>query len=344
MASDATGPFDRLIAESVAAGVTHMRAFIEIDRTVDSKCLLAAIELKRYFADCCRIQICAFAQDPIFSSPSADVNRRLFEAACSNEEVEAIGSTPYVEDSDLHSRENLEWTAKLAQRLNKHLDFHLDYNLDIDKPVMARHVVELAIELDWRKAKTDKKIVLGHCTRLTLFSRQEWQDLSHKIQRNDLPIYFVGLPTSDLFIQGKPPDESGGGERPRGTLQIPQMIQQYGLKGAISINNVGNAFTPQGTCDPLALASLGVGVYQAGTVADVQCLFECISSRAKEAIGLESENGFVEGGRADMVIYHPKGGSNDRLSNQRRRLSLEDLVYDPPKDRQVIFGGRVVDI
>ena len=321
-----------------------MRAFIEIDSTVDFKCLLAAIRLKREFAHCCRLQICAFAQDPIFSGPSAEENRRLFETACSNEEVEAIGSTPYVEDSDFHSKENLEWTAKLAQRLNKHLDFHLDYNLDIDKPVMARHVIELAIDLDWRKAKTDKTIVLGHCTRLTLFSREEWQDLSHTIQRNDLPISFVGLPTSDLFIQGKPPNHSGGGERPRGTLQIPQMIQQYGLKGAISINNVGNAFTPQGSCDPLALATLGVGVYQAGTVADVQCLFECISSRAKEAIGFESEIGFQVGDRADLVIYQPKGESNDRLSKQRKRLGLEDLVYDPPKDRQVIFQGQVLDI
>ena len=322
-----------------------MRAFIEIDCTVGFKCLDAAIALKREFAHCCRIQICAFAQDPIFSGPStADENRRLFETACSNEGVEAIGSTPYVEDSDFHSKKNLEWTAKLAQRLNKHLDFHLDYNIDIDKPVMARLVLELAIELDWRTSKTDKTIVLGHCTRLTLFSREEWQDLSHTIQRNDLPIYFVGLPMSDLFIQGKPPDDSGGGERPRGTLQIPQMVQQYGLKGAISINNVGNAFTPQGTCDPLALASLGVGLHQAGTVADVQCLFECISSRAKEAIGFDSETGLQIGGRADLIIYQPKGESNGRLSRQRRRFRLEDLVYDPPKDRQVIFEGTVVDI
>lgn len=321
-----------------------MRAFVEIDCTVDFKCLLAAIQLKRYFADCCMIQICAFAQDPIFSGPSAEENRRLFETACSNDAVDAIGSTPYVEDSDSHSKENMEWIAKLAQRLNKHLDFHLDYNADINKPVMTRHVVELAIELDWRKSKTDKTIVLGHCTRLTLFSQGEWQNLSHIIQQTDLPIYFVGLPTSDLFIQGKPPGDSGGGERPRGTLQIPRMIQQYGLKGAISINNVGNAFTPQGSCDPLALASLGVGLYQAGTVADVQCLFECISSRAKEAIGLGSKNGIQVGGRADMIIYQPKRKENARLSKQRNRLGLEDLVYDPPKDRQVIFEGRLVDI
>jgi hypothetical protein len=50
------------------------------------------------------------------------------------------------------------------------------------------------------------------------------------------------------------------------------MIKKYGLNAAIGINNVGNAFTPQGNCDPLNLASLGVSIYQAGTKADAELL------------------------------------------------------------------------
>jgi len=77
---------------------------------------------------------------------------------------------------------------------------------------------------------------------------------------------------SDLFMMGRPSEESGGAERPRGTLQIPQMIEKYSFNAAIGINNVGNAFTPYGSCDPLALASLGVGMYQAGTKKDADIL------------------------------------------------------------------------
>jgi hypothetical protein len=73
-------------------------------------------------------------------------------------------------------------------------------------------------------------------------------------------------------MMGRPKEEEGGGHRVRGTLQILQMINKYGLNAAIGINNVGNAFTPQGNCDPLSLASLGVGVYQAGTKADAELL------------------------------------------------------------------------
>jgi len=72
---------------------------------------------------------------------------------------------------------------------------------------------------------------------------------------------------------GRPEKSSGGGQRVRGTLQVPQMIQKYGVNAAMGINNVGNAFTPHGSCDPLSLASLGVGVYQAGTNAESDVLF-----------------------------------------------------------------------
>lgn len=59
----------------------------------------------------------------------------------------------------------------------------------------------------------------------------------------------------------------------RGTLPIPKMIKEYKLNAAIAVNNVGNAFTPQGTCDPLSVASLGVAVYQAGTKNDSEILY-----------------------------------------------------------------------
>ena len=72
-------------------------------------------------------------------------------------------------------------------------------------------------------------------------------------------------------MMGRPKDR--GSQRQRATLQLPEMVQQYGLNCAMSINNIGNAFTPWGTVDPLALASLGIGVYQSGTKSDAELLY-----------------------------------------------------------------------
>ena len=265
-----------LIEESIEFGVTHMRAFVEVDHGVQFKCLDAGLALKKEFRDRCCVQICVFAQDPIFSYPDkGESMMKLLEEAVAKPSVEVFGSTPYVEkDGDYEKQmSNIEFAIKTAKRFKLHLDFHIDYNLDSKQRSIILEALDLLHSMGWpsnSNSSEDRTIVFGHCTRLTLFDKSEWLSLCKRI--HGLPVSFVGLPTSDLFMMGRPDEEDGGGSRVRGTLQVLQMVKKYGLNAAMGINNVGNAFTPQGSCDPLSLASLGVGVYQAGTKADAELL------------------------------------------------------------------------
>ncbi|KAI4171441.1 MAG: hypothetical protein LQ343_004297 [Gyalolechia ehrenbergii] len=328
-----------LIEESIAAGVTCMRAFVEVDTTVRFKCLDAGLKLKEQYRGACEIQICTFAQDPVFSGDNAAEGRNLMEEALRREGVDVVGSTPYVEADEDLMRKNIDWAVDTAMQHGKHLDLHLDYNLDEATAPKVYYVIDALRKRQWKRENRDKKIVLGHCTRLTLLTREQWLDLRARI--DDLPISFVGLPTSDLFMMGKPFQGKGGGERVRGTLQIPQMIQQYGIEGAISVNNVGNAFTPQGSCDPLSIASLGVGVYQAGTKRDAEILYECISVRAKEAIGCEdcTAVAIANGQIANFVVFLP-----EEYSGGRGRGTLQELVYNPPGRRHIFRKGLLVEV
>ncbi|EHK98873.1 putative Uncharacterized TLC domain-containing protein C17A2.02c [Glarea lozoyensis 74030] len=265
-----------LIEESISFGVTHMRAFVEVDLDVGMKCLDAGLELKERFKERCYVQICVFAQNAIVSYEDAGKEMKaLLEKAVGREGVEVLGSTPYVEKGGERKAqvENIRFTVEMALKYTLHVDFHIDYNLDARNHSMVFEALELLDSMNWpsKECSPDfRTIVFGHCTRLTLFDNKEWDRLRDNI--GNLPVSFVGLPTSDLFMMGRPDSDLGGGVRPRGTLQIPQMIKKYGLNGAIGINNVGNAFTPQGNCDPLSLASLGVAVYQAGTKEDADIL------------------------------------------------------------------------
>lgn len=254
----------RLIEESIQHGVTAMRAFVELDGVVQYKCLDAGLRLREKFKERCEVQICAFAQLPLFSGvdDGAEV-RKLMEAAALNESVEVLGSTPYVEDDESKSKKNVHWISTLALRNKKYLDLHLDYFLDEDKQPLIWDVLKIVKKQDWTIAG-GKQITLGHCTRLTRFREEEWNHLKQEI--GELSISFVGLPTSDLFMMRTP-------DNLRGTLPIIELIKQYGLNAAIAINNIGNAFTPQGNCDPLSIAQLGVGLYQAPTRDDVQLLY-----------------------------------------------------------------------
>ena len=334
-----------LIAESIAAGVTHMRAFVEIDHIVGMKCLDAAIELKRRFAAACEIQICAFAQEPIFSGTHGAANRELMEAAVYNEQVSVVGTTPYVESDEESMKRNIDWAIHTSSRCGLHLDFHLDYNLDKDQKTQTDLVAERleSMGLYQRTQSSSEKstVVLSHCTRLTMSDDLGWQTLSQRVQH--LNLYFVGLPTSDLYMMGRPHSHEGGGERVRGTLQIPQMIQKYGFRGAIAINNIGNAFTPYGSCDPLSIASMGVGLYHAGTKQDAQLLYECVSGRALESIGYKSGH-FAIGEPADFVLFDMGGSATSRLSAQRGRKNMQEVINDPPRERKTFFEGHLITL
>jgi hypothetical protein len=275
-----------LVEESINFGVTHMRAFVEVDPTVRAMCLDVGLLLKGEFKDRCLIQLCVFAQDPIYSRSDHAEMQMLLTAAVRAEGVSCIGSAPYVERSSEDLRRNISFVIGLAAQHDLLMDFHLDYNIDPRTPSTIPDLLRALKDSKWNGTN---QVTLGHCTRLTLLERQEWDNLRWDIWPK--PISFVGLPTSDLFMMGRPSDDAGGGVRPRATLQIPQMIKEHHLEGAIGVNNVGNAFTPQGSCDPLALASMGVGIYQCSTTADTEILMVRLPPSDLAPLQLSYESG-----------------------------------------------------
>lgn len=316
-------------------------------------CLEAGVSLKERFENLCYLQIVAFAQDPIFSTEHGDENRLGLEHALSGPyggQIDVLGTTPYVEKSYELGLTNVDWAIRTAIQHGKHLDFHLDYNVSKESKAMVRDVIKLLKKHNWVETAEGKTVVLGHCTRMTLFSDEEMQTLATEIHKARLPISFVGLPTSDLFMMGRP-EHAWGGSRQRGTLQVLEMVKKFGLNACIGVNNVGNAFTPWGSGDPLALASLGVGMYQAGTEQDANLLFEMISTRARRAIGLaqsrddQDVTGTIEKGRTGpLLVIANEDTINcvglDEPVPARQRTSIRDLVWDTPTKRMVVIPSE----
>ena len=212
-----------------------------------------------------------FAQDPLFASASDDrpgLNYVLLQSAIRRHGVEAIGSAPYVEPSIAHAKRNIELIFDLAFEQGIHVDFHLDYNLEPGAEPLIWHVVDqLRQRVHSGRWRPGCHVCVGHATRLTLFSPDEWAALRAALVDERLPLTLVGLPPSDLYMMGR-----GLEYAPRGTLNVPKLAAEYGLRVAMAVNNVENAFTPQGPVDPLGLCPLGVAVFQAGTKIDCRSL------------------------------------------------------------------------
>ncbi|KAI0098814.1 hypothetical protein GGR51DRAFT_552322 [Nemania sp. FL0031] len=342
----------QLLATSYAQGVTSMRAFVELDHVTGTLPLTIAIRLKKDFAHLLELQICAFAQDPIFSTAHGDANRAvigdaLVEFAGS---IGALGTTPYVETSREASLANMNWAVTTALKHHLHLDFHLDYNLEppLSPPSqrpLTYSVIDILKDHSWAQVTGNAKtIVLGHCTQLSMLNDAERKELAQAIIASELPIHFVGLPTSDMFMMGRPNANSQSSHnRPRGTIHVPSLIKDLGLSACLGVNNVGNAFTPYGTGDPLQMVSWAVGIYQVGAVQDAELLYECVSSRARKAIGLDvgAESGLIREGqrlhgmlllRNQPAVKLPGAHGQPGLTvPSRQRLTLKDIVWDPPE-------------
>lgn len=214
-----------------------------------------------------------FAQDPIFcdDQDGDSENALLLAEAASCPGISAIGSAPYVEPSLAHSKRNVARILDLAEQHNLHADFHLDYNLDSDSEISLHQVLKELRERTWgdpAEPYGHKHVTIGHATRLALLSKDAWRALAQDM--NGLPVHFVGLPQSDLYMMGR--RDFGDGPSVRGTLPVTQLARELGIEVALAVNNVDNAFTPQGSADPLMLCPLGVAIFQAATPRDCETL------------------------------------------------------------------------
>ncbi|KAK7469196.1 hypothetical protein VKT23_003687 [Stygiomarasmius scandens] len=328
----------KLIRDSIECGVTALRAHVEVDKLAEFSALRMALQLREEFKEVCYVQIAVFAQEALFDGPhDAEPGHNLnlvIQALEQESGIEVVGSAPYVEPTVEQAKKNIAIMFELASRFSLHLDFHLDYNLNPNSEPLIYEVIAQARKFQQYWLSNDKgtpkhRITIGHATRLQLFTRAEWQDLVDAI--GDLPITFVGLPHSDMYMQGREFFDAPLGA-PRSTLRIPQLTKDYGLEIAMSINNVQNCFTPQGFADPLSLCPLGVAIFQSATKQDIEILMRSVTITSKLAVGqinLPRNLCPSQGDPADFVILH---GSQ----------TLRDVVLNPPYDRTTIKAGIVV--
>ncbi|KAG0700440.1 hypothetical protein DFH29DRAFT_807663 [Suillus ampliporus] len=332
-----------LIRESVESGVTAMRAFVEVDTTVGFTCLDMGLQLAKEWAGVCHIQIVAFAQEALYefaASMEPGPNYNLLCDAASRPGVSVVGSAPWVEPNRTHALKNLELVLSLAEKHGLHADFHLDYNLNPDTPPMVWDVLQLLRQRSWCRS-SGKRVTIGHATRLGLFSREEWAELKQAMDK--LPLEIVALPQSDIYMMGRM-DPSGKVPVPLAgrTLNAPQVYRDHGVRVALSVNNVENAFTPQGSLDPLTLASLGVGLFQVGTEPDWRVLLRSVSTTSKEAIGI------MHGGKASGESVDEGDGLVPRVGDPADFVVLhgarrwQSVVLNPGFDRTTFYKGNVV--
>ncbi|EGN98075.1 hypothetical protein SERLA73DRAFT_182935 [Serpula lacrymans var. lacrymans S7.3] len=325
----------RLIRESVEAGVTAMRAHVEVDATVEFECLNVGLRLAEEWATVCDIQIAVFAQEPLFSDAEATSpgpNYHLLVAAAARSGVSVVGSAPYFEPTTAQTLQNIRLIFDLAQLHSLHADFHLDYNLDPSTQPLIWTVIAEMRARGWTRAASSKCVTVGHATRLGLLREEEWHRLA--IDMKELPLALVGLPQSDMYMMR-------GATTASRSLDVSRLWRIYGVHIAMSVNNVENAFTPQGSLDPLTLASLGVGMFQVGAEIDWMALLRAVTISSKEAIGIVFNINQQKDDRGDLDLVPQPGEYADFIIVHETRR-WQSAILNPAFSRTTVRRGNVV--
>ncbi|KAB5586087.1 amidohydrolase [Coniochaeta sp. 2T2.1] len=343
----------QLLSTIYTQGATTARTFVEVDATTGTLPLTVARKLKHEFAHLIEVQIVAFAQEPLFSKEDGGANLRILTEVLDSEalsDISVLGTTPYVESDRDASLRNIRWAIQTAMDKHLHLDFHLDYTLALQTDEVGNPYEPLTMAVagilrhdDWTRLNHGRTVVLGHATQFAQLPPHWLAMVARAIE--GLPVHFVGLPTSDLFMMGR----DAAHPKPRGTLPVVEMIRSHGINCCLGVNNVGNAFTPYGNGDLLGLACWGVGLYQVSAEGDAEVLYGCVSWRARRAIGLaeERDGDGEEGGEMEVregmrwrgglvvenreVVEVPgREGERGIRVPARQRRSVRDVVWDPP--------------
>lgn len=293
-----------VIRQAVRNGVTHMRCHAEVDPILGLKAMESALHLKQSIRDQLDLQVVAFPQEGVFSSPGTE---ELMEEAL-RMGADVVGGITYQDEC---LEDHLDFTFGLAEKYGKPLDFHTDFS---DNP-MDRAIADIARRT--LITGMQGRVSAGHVTSLGSLPEHEAMDIAELLHRAGISV--ITLPMTDLFLNGR-----GDAEGPRRGLAPVQLLQECSVNVAIGVNNVRNAFTPFGKADPLEVAWLLAVTSYMGGERDALALIRMLTYNAAQALGIKNY-GMKVGAPADMVLFQER--------------SERDVLLDKPETRIVWKSG-----
>ena len=316
---------------AVARGLLAIRSHVDV---CDPRLLAveALVEVKRQVAPYLDLQLVAFPQDGLLSSP--DVLDRLKRALAMG--VDVIGGIPHHEGDYERGTLSVRLLCELAAETGRALDLHCD---ETDDP-MSRHVETLASE-------TIRLGLQGRVTGSHLTSMHSMDN--DYVNRTLIPLMaetrmnVIANPLINITLQGR----HDSYPRRRGMTRVPELIAA-GLTVAFGHDCVLDPWYPLGSADMLEVAHMGAHVAQMTSPAALRQCFDAVTTQPARILGLDGY-GLATGCHADFVLLHARDAAEairlraTRTAVYRRGKCIARMpratatIYLPDRPRSVDF-------
>jgi len=283
-------------------GVTRLRTHVDVDTVGGLTACRALLELKKEYADIMDIQVIAFPQEGIFSDEGAEeLMRKAMEMG-----ADIVGGMPHAEMTRELSMKHVDILFDIAREYNTDIDAHVD-ETDDPSSRCTEYMAAKTVENGYQG-----RVTADHVCALASYNDYHAEKVMRLLKLANITV--ETNPETNLVVQGR----LNTYPKRRGLTRVKELVQS-GVNVTYGQDCVSDAFYPFGKADLLQTGFVLALAAQMTAPAEVEAVFDMITTNAAKAMRITAEYGIQVGRRADLVIIDA-GSVPEALRLQPDRL------------------------
>ena len=242
-------------------------------------------EVKEEMKDLVDIQIVAFPQDGIFTSPEGP---KLMERAMEMG-ADVVGGIPHNEFTREDGVKDVEFAFDLAEKHNALIDIHVDETGDDQSrfvEVMAKEAIVRGMQ---------GKVTASHTTAMHNYNNDYAFKLIGILARANM--HMITNPFDNSVLQNR----TDGYPRKRGHTRVDELLAR-GVNVSIGHDSIMDPWYPMGKGSMIQAANLLLHYAHMSGYDQVPQLFDMITTNSAKTMNIEADYGIEVGKTADLII------------------------------------------
>jgi cytosine deaminase len=287
-----------------AQGVLFVRSHADVSEA-SLTALQALLEVRQQVKDWLTLQVVAFPQDGIYSSPQ---NERLLEKALEMG-ADAVGGIPHYELTREDGVRSVHRIFELAQIYDRLIDIHCD-EIDDDQSRFLEVVAACAI-----RSGMGDRVTASHTTAFASYNNAYATKLMGFLRRT--PLNFVANPLINITLQGR----TDTYPKRRGVTRVKELWQQ-GTNVSFGHDCVQDPWYSLGTGNMLDVAHMGLHICQMTGIDEANACYDMVTWNGAKTLHVADQYGIEVGKPANLIVLHAR----DRYDAISRRPTIQYVI------------------
>ncbi|NPV87212.1 MAG: amidohydrolase family protein [Anaerolineae bacterium] len=263
----------RAVAQAIWYGNTHIRAFADVDSKGRLEGVKALLRVREAFRGVVDIQVVAFAQDGVLREPGTEaLMRQAMEMG-----ADIVGGIPWIEYSEADMQEHVRFIFSLARQYNKDVSMLVDDAGDPGLRSLEMMALE-TIRCGWQG-----RSLAHHARAMALYPQPYFQKISALLKKAGMGV--VSDPhTGPLHAR------------------VRELLDEGNLV-CLGQDDITDGYYPFGRNNMLEVAFLAAHTLWFTTSEDLELLYDMITTRAAQCMGLKNF-ALQVGAPANLVVLN----------------------------------------